>query len=126
MAEFNCCSLNCNGRVNFYSILAFEMRIYQFCDEHVGEKLLFPVFVGLYPINPKEEVSDSRDICGKLLNMLTSRILDGLASNGILREVPLPVRVDEEYGFLVPRAKVPYFSGYPYYEILPHEPLVQK
>lgn len=123
MVEMGCCYRNCDGKVILDSSIRFETNIYRFCDENIGAKVLFPLFRGLYPPIFENDSSES-DICHKILAQHTSRILESLVKFGIIREIPLPVKIDTEYGFLVSNVNVPYFSGYPYYEILPHPPLI--
>ncbi|MBI3623003.1 hypothetical protein HY212_02900 [Candidatus Pacearchaeota archaeon] len=141
MTEMRCCYRNCSGKVPSSSETGFRIQIFKYCDENAGEKVLFPFFVSLYPIKREGSLefdtypskADSsvdgvfeRDICNKLLAEHASRILEELIKHDVVREVFLPPRVNTEYGFLVTNVAVPFISGYPYYEILPHQSLIER
>jgi hypothetical protein len=81
----------------------FEKRIYEYCDNNVGQKVLFTGFEYLWPPN--------HDVAPKDLAILTSRILNELAEKGILREIRKEGDFDVPYGM---------------YKILPHKKLIKK
>ena len=114
------------------SITRFELSIHEFCDYHIGEKVLFTFFMSLWPFEDVDKEGELRIFTKALKNkdiaVFTSRVLAKLLRNNVLTEVDMPLRTNGEYQFLLPKGtiRVPYFSGHPYYEILPHEPLVER
>ncbi len=75
----------------------FAKKIYDYCDKHVGEKVLFPVFMNFWR-------EDEYTIKKKDLACLTSKIIRELVSEKILKEIPKDFE-----------------SVYGMYEILEHE-----
>jgi len=66
-----------------------ELRnnIYEYCDNNVGKKVLFPGFRHLY-ISSKND--SSQDIIPQEITNLTSKILNELTERKILKEVKIP------------------------------------
>ncbi len=79
----------------------FRKEIYKYCDDNVGEKILFTGFTNLY-------IQLEHEITPKNLASLTSEIIHELIGRKILIEVP------KEFE-----------SVYGMYEILPHEKLIK-
>ena len=80
----------------------FEKKIYSYCDENVGEKFLFPIFVNFWP-------EENCLIRKKNLAMITSEIIENLINKNVLKEIPV------EFG-----------NGYGFYEVLKHRRLTSK
>jgi len=137
----SCCDFAYREKPNLDAHLQFEINVYKFCDENVGERVLFPFFMSMWPYerleveryqdayyvnkDGKPEIS-VRTMSTKDIANIASRIVNELIKFEVVEEVPLPVKVDTEWGFLVSNVKVPYFSGYAYYEILHHSPLIER
>jgi len=83
----------------------FVRGIYTYCDKHVGEKALFPVFANFWDENGEVEHVSRRDLA-----ILTSKIISRLLDKNILMEIPKDDRSQNSYGL---------------YEILSHETLVR-
>ena len=80
--------------------IKFVREIYSFCDENIGEKILFPFFMNLWPeIDCTIEKKD--------LAFHTSKIVSRLISKRILKEIPKSF--DNAHGM---------------YEILKHEKFI--
>jgi hypothetical protein len=75
----------------------FRKNIYEYCQENVGEEILFTGFEYLWP-------RQNSDMSPRDLAKLTSQILSGLIKEKIIIEVPK--KVESVYGM---------------YKILPHE-----
>lgn len=75
----------------------FRKEIYRYCQNNVGEEILFTGFEYMWP-------QKNSDISPKNLAMLTSRILNDLIKEKIIIEVPK--KVESVYGM---------------YKILPHK-----
>lgn len=128
MVEMKCCPSGCSGEIRNNSYVQFERNIHRFCDTHVGNIVLFTVFKGMWPPVSYDltdtDNSTGRDICNKLLARQTSLVLDDLAAREVVRALDLYQTIDPRLNPLITLPSVGYFSGYPYYEILPHDPLV--
>lgn len=81
----------------------FVNEIYKYCDENVGEKVLFSVFTNLYN---EEKFIIKRDLVG-----ITEKIINNLIKEEILIEIVKPKGLESFYG---------------YYEVKPHEDLMKK
>lgn len=83
------------------SFSEFKEKIYKYCDNNIGNKILFLGFESIYTSHDK--------ITPKDLVNLTEIIIHDLIEKNILREVE----------------KKEYESVYALYEILPHEKLIK-
>jgi hypothetical protein len=95
---------------NYYSefseeIKKFKEEIYFYCDYNLDCKVLFPLFVSLWP--EKDGGLEEKDISRKDLAVLTSHILNDLTERGVLEIVDKNA-----------------LNGYAFYKILPHKDLV--
>jgi hypothetical protein len=81
----------------------FEKEICIFCDENVGAKGLFSVFLNLW--------DEKKPFSKKNLIGLTEKIINDLIKQEILTEIEKPEELESPYG---------------YYEILRHEDLIEK
>ena len=59
----------------------FKKCMYKYCDNNIGEKLLFPAFTNLYS-------QLKHEIAPKNLGVLTSEIVNDLIKRKVLIEVP--------------------------------------
>ncbi len=85
---------------------SFVRNIYNYCDENIGEKILFPVFVNLWPENYCSiSKKDLTEITSKLIKKLMNR------EEKILKDISNKKNFENVYGL---------------YEILPHKELVRK
>jgi hypothetical protein len=82
----------------------FEKKIYTYCDNNIGNKVLFSGFEWLYT-EPEKVIP--RDLVN-----LTGIIVRDLVEKNILKEVP--------------KEKAEHESVYGLYEILPHEKLIKE
>ena len=69
----------------------FVERIHGYCREHTGEKVLFPLFMNLWP---ELEISIEK----KELAVYTSKAVNKLVSEKMLKEVPKERGFDNVYG----------------------------
>jgi hypothetical protein len=83
----------------------FVREIYTYCDKHVDEKALFPVFVNFWDENGDSEYISKRD-----LTKLTSKIISKLLEKNVLLEIPKDIKSHNPYGL---------------YKILPHKDLMR-
>lgn len=86
----------------------FVNEICRYCDENVGEKALFSVFINLWDEN--KFLNEDKGIHKKNLIGLTEKIINDLIKKDILIEIRKPEKLDSFYG---------------YYEIKPHADLVK-
>ncbi|MCX6749923.1 MAG: hypothetical protein NTZ83_00530 [Candidatus Pacearchaeota archaeon] len=80
----------------------FEKEIYRYCDENIGEKVLFSVFTNLWR---EEEFIIKKDLIG-----ITEKIINDLIKRGILIDMEKPEKLEGFYELESP---------YGYYEIKP-------
>jgi hypothetical protein len=83
----------------------FVREIYTYCDKHINEKALFPVFVNFWDENGEAEHTSKKDLA-----ILTSKIISRLLEKKVLIEIPKYERFHVPYGL---------------YKILPHEDLMR-
>jgi hypothetical protein len=83
----------------------FVRGIYTYCDKHVGEKALFPVFTNFWDENGEAEHVSRRDLA-----ILTSKIICKLLERKVFVEIPKDTKFHTPYGL---------------YKILPHENLMR-
>lgn len=92
------------------TIREFRENISKYCDDNIGERVLFTAFTHLCPLPKKSDKKSIVDsLSPKNLSSLTSRIVNDLIDEGILKEVNKPDDLR---------------TGYGRYEILPHEKLI--
>ena len=84
------------------SYIKFVREIYSYCDNHIGEEVLFPFFVNC--LSEIECVIEKRDLVS-----YTSEIASKLILKNVLKEVPK--KFENFYGM---------------YKVLPHERLIKK
>jgi len=77
----------------------FYKDICMYCDNNIGEQVLFTAFSHLW--------NSSEQIIPQKLADLTSRILNNLEDRSIIREIR--------------KSEKRFYDFYPMYEILPHE-----
>jgi hypothetical protein len=92
------------------AFLEFEKRIYEFCDKNVGEKALFTYFSYLWPAS-KEDFPEEDSISPRELQQGTIKLLNLLVKKEVIKEIDKPEELE---------------SIYPFYEILPHTPLINE
>ena len=80
----------------------FKKEIYEYCDNNVRKRILFPGFTSLWTLSRKERITP------KDLALLTSEIINSLVKEKILIEVPK--KFESVYGM---------------YKILPHKKLMK-
>lgn len=80
--------------------IKFVRKIYSFCDDNIGEKVLFPFFMNCW-----SEIDCT--IEKKDLAVHTSKIVSKLISENILKEVPKN-----------------FYNAHGMYEVLKHEKLI--
>lgn len=80
----------------------FVNEIYNYCDENIGEKGLFSLFINLWN---EEKFIIKKDLIG-----ITEKIINDLIKEGVLIEIEKPEELESPYG---------------YYEIKPHSDLVK-
>ena len=68
----------------------FAQNIYRYCDSRIGEEALFLAFMNLYPSSGKRN--------RKSLAKHTSRIINELVWNGVLKEIPKDPSFSTPYG----------------------------
>lgn len=87
--------------------LNFEERVYRFCDNNVGEEVLFTGFVHLWPkqieLCPREEIIHPKII------FYTNNVINKLLRLNVLREIPKD-----------------FDTFYPMYNILAHDSLIKE
>ncbi len=82
----------------------FRENIYSYCDNNIKEEVLSTVFNNLW-------IQSIQEISPKNLEILTSRIINDLVKEGVLREIPKPSNfIDIPYGM---------------YKVLPHNGLIK-
>jgi hypothetical protein len=99
------------------AFLEYEKRVYEFCDKNIGEKVLFTSFCHLWPIKYSQGEKSHLDylINSQELSIATSVVLKKLEEKGVVRALSDLDKTEDLEGWV---------NGYPYYEILPHEKLV--
>ena len=80
--------------------IEFARKIYSYCDNHVGERILFPFFMNCWP---EEMTIEKKDLA-----RYTSKIVNRLILKNILKEIPKDF--DNLYGM---------------YKVLEHEKLIK-
>ena len=85
----------------------FENKILNYCDEHIGEKVLFPLFVNFW-------LEENCHLDKKNLVIITSDILKSLVEKNVLEEISVEESVRNKE----------FENGYTLYEILKHRKLV--
>jgi hypothetical protein len=83
----------------------FVREIYSYCDRHIGEEALFPVFVNLWHENGEESYIAKKDLA-----VFTSNIISHLLDKKVLSVIHSNTSPKDAYGF---------------YKILPHEDLMR-
>jgi hypothetical protein len=84
----------------------FAKDIYEYCDSHIGDKVLSLVFSNFYP---EEKLTEKRN--KSFVARYTSSIVRELVQEGVLKEVKKSSKFNNPYGM---------------YKILKHEDLVDK
>lgn len=83
----------------------FEENIHKYCDNKIGEKILFTGFEFMWPRNSTQKLPNRQE-----LSELTGKIIGNLICRKVLKEV------EKEEG---------YESVYGLYEIQAHAPLIK-
>lgn len=60
--------------------IKFVRGVYSYCDNHIGEEVLFPLFINCWP---EEIIIKKKDLV-----IYTSKIVSKLISEDVLKEVP--------------------------------------